>query len=71
MYGHQLYRIALSKRVEYFNKELQTGKCDSLEALTADLFIDIEDLKKELNKRGYFFVPDLNRFVQLEMGQAG
>lgn len=70
MYGHQFYRISLSKRIEYLNKELQSGKYESLE-LAADVFINIEDLKEDLRKGGYYFVPDMNQFVQIEVGQAG
>ncbi|ELK43367.1 hypothetical protein D478_03619 [Brevibacillus agri BAB-2500] len=71
MYGHQFYLASLSERVEYLNNELKKRKYDSLEVLAEDIFIDIEDLKEELKKGGYFYVPDLNRFVQIEMGQAG
>ncbi|MBE5395170.1 MULTISPECIES: hypothetical protein [Brevibacillus] len=71
MYGHQFYLASLSERVEYLNNELKTGQYDSLEALAEDIFIDIEDLKEELRKAGCFYVPDLNRFVQIEMGKAG
>jgi hypothetical protein len=71
MYGHQFYLASLSKRVEYLNNELKPGQYESLEALAEDKLIDIEDLKEELKKGGYFYVPDLNRFVQIEMGQAG
>lgn len=71
MYGHQFYRISLSKRIEYLNKELQSGKYESLEALATDVFINIEDLKEDLRKGGYYFIPDMNQFVQIEVGQAG
>lgn len=67
MYGHQFYRYPISKRVEYLNAELLTGRFKSLEALAAD----IEDLKEELRKGGYFFVQELNQFVRIEMGHAG
>lgn len=71
MYGHQFYRISLSKRIEYLNKELQSGKYESIEVLAAALFIDIEDLKEEFRKEGYFFVQDLNQFVRIQMGKTG
>lgn len=71
MYGHQFYQYPINKRVEFLNTELQKGQYNSLEELAADVFIDIEDLKEELRKDGYFFVPDLNQFIRFEMGQAG
>ncbi|MFI8715380.1 hypothetical protein [Brevibacillus brevis] len=71
MYGHQFYRISLSKRIEYLNKELHSGKYGSLEALAAEVFLNIDDLKEDLRKDGYYFVPDMNQFVQIEVGQAG
>ncbi|WP_248928932.1 DUF4250 family protein [Paenibacillus hamazuiensis] len=71
MYGHQFYQYPIKKRVEFLNAELRTGRYNSLNELAADIFIDIEDLKEELRKDGYFFVPDLNQFVRLEVGQAG
>ncbi|MEB3103975.1 DUF4250 family protein [Ferviditalea candida] len=71
MYGHQIYQYPIKKRVEFLNSELRKGQHNSLEELAADIFIDIEDLKEELRKDGYFFVPDLNQFVRIEMGQAG
>ncbi|NOU53749.1 hypothetical protein HN020_02890 [Brevibacillus borstelensis] len=71
MYGHQFYLYPINKRVEFLNTELQKGQYNSLEQLTVDIFIDIEDLKEELRKGGYFFVPDLNQFVRIEMGKVG
>ncbi|WP_027093248.1 hypothetical protein [Cohnella thermotolerans] len=71
MYGHQFYQYPIKCRVKYLNDELQTGRYESLEALAAEIFIDPEDMKEELRKGGYYFVPDLNRFVQIEVGRAG
>lgn len=71
MYGHQFYLYPINKRVEFLNAELRKGQYNSLEELAADVFIDIEELKEELRKDGYFFVPELNQFVRIEMGQAG
>ncbi|MGG0937012.1 hypothetical protein ABHN11_12990 [Brevibacillus centrosporus] len=71
MYGHQFFQFPILKRVEYLNEELLTGRFESLEELAEDIFVDIEDLKVELRKGGYFFVPDMNQFVRIEMGQAG
>lgn len=71
MYGHQFFRFSFSKRVEFLNEALLTGRFESLEALAEDIFVDIGDLKEELRNGGYFFIPELNQFVQIEMGQAG
>ncbi|MCM3623683.1 hypothetical protein M4D70_15725 [Brevibacillus borstelensis] len=71
MYGHQFFRASLSERVKYLNNELKIGQFGLLEELAAAKFIDIEDLKEELREGGYFYVPDMKRFVQIEMGQAG
>ncbi|MFS0871094.1 MULTISPECIES: hypothetical protein [Paenibacillus] len=71
MYGHQFYQFPNSIRVEYLNKELQSGRYDTLEELAAEIFIDIEDLKEELRVGGYYFVHELNRFVKIEVEQVG
>ncbi|CAM5779399.1 DUF4250 family protein [Brevibacillus borstelensis] len=71
MYGHQFYQYPIKKRIEFLNGELRTGQYNSLEELAADVFIEIEDLKEELRKDGYFFVPELKQFVRIEVGQAG
>lgn len=71
MYGHQFYQISISKRVEHINSELLLGRFDSLEALAADIFIDIEVMKEELRKGGYFFVQDMNKFMRIEVEQVG
>lgn len=71
MYGHQFYQNPSKKRVEFLNAELRNGQYNSLKELAADIFIDIEDLKEELRKDGFFFVPEINQFVRFEMGQAG
>ncbi|MBE5393699.1 hypothetical protein P4U99_22825 [Brevibacillus agri] len=71
MYGHQFYQYPIKKRVDFLNAGLGKGQYNSLEKLAADIFIDIEDLKEELRKGGYFFVPDLNQFVRIEMGKVG
>lgn len=71
MYGHQFYQYSIQSRAEYLNDMLQSGRYGSLEALAAEIFIDSEDMKEELRKGGYYYVPDLNRFVQIEVGRAG
>ncbi len=71
MYGHQFYQYSIQSRAEYLNDMLQTDRYESLEALAAEIFIDFEEMKEELRKGGYYYVPDLNRFVQIEMGQVG
>lgn len=71
MYGHQFYRFSISNRVDYLNKELQLGRYNTLEALAAEIFIDIEDLKEELRVGGYYFVQELNRFVRIEVKHVG
>lgn len=71
MYGHQFYKYPIIKRVEFLNSELIIGRFESLEALTEDIFVDIEELKEELRRGGYFFVPELNQFLRIEKGRAG
>lgn len=71
MYGHQFFRHSIKCRAKYLNNELQSGRIESFEALAAEIFVDPEDMKEELRKGGYYYVPDLNRFVQIEMGRAG
>lgn len=71
MYGHQFFQFSISKRVEYLNEQLLTGRFESLEELAEDIFVDIEDLKEELRRGEYFFVQELNQFIKIEMGQAG
>ena len=62
MYGHQFYRFPVERRVHFINTQLQGG-FDSLEELADDMFLDVNDIKSELNQHGYIFVPDINQFV--------
>lgn len=71
MYGHQFYQFSISKRVEYINSELQSGRFETLEALAADIFVDIGDLKEEFRRVGYLYVQDLNMFKRIEIEKAG
>ncbi|MEI0738850.1 hypothetical protein VQ056_23135 [Paenibacillus sp. JTLBN-2024] len=70
MYGHQFYQFTITKRVEYLNAQLLSGQFESLEDVAADIFIPIEDMMEELQREGYFFIPELNQFVKVEMGKA-
>lgn len=71
VYGHQFYPSSISNRVYYLNKELHSGRYETLEDLAADIFIDIEDLREELRVGGYYFVQELNQFVRIEVDQVG
>ncbi|MGG1654400.1 hypothetical protein ACIFOE_22435 [Paenibacillus sp. NRS-1783] len=70
MYGHQFYQFSNSKRIKYLNDRLLSGQFKTLEDVAADIFISIEDMKEELRRKGYFFVPELNQFVKIEIGKA-
>ncbi|WP_019123928.1 DUF4250 family protein [Brevibacillus massiliensis] len=63
MYGHQFYRFPVDRRVQFINTQLQQGGFDSLEELADDMFLDVDDIKRELNQHGYIFVPEINQFV--------
>ncbi|WP_126424845.1 DUF4250 family protein [Brevibacillus marinus] len=63
MYGHQFYRFPVEKRVKFINTELKQGRFNTLEELADNMFLDAEEMKNELKKYGYFFVPEVNQFV--------
>lgn len=60
MYGHQFYRVPTEEQVQFLNNKLENS---TLEELLSDVFLDIEDVKEELGRGGYYFVPGLNQFV--------
>ncbi|WP_028560615.1 hypothetical protein [Paenibacillus pinihumi] len=70
MYGYQFYQFLTSKRIKYLNDQLLLGRFESLVDIAADIFILNEDMKEELRSEGYFFVPELNQFVKVEIGKA-
>jgi predicted AlkP superfamily pyrophosphatase or phosphodiesterase len=63
VYGHQFYRFPVDRRVQFINTQLQQGGFDSLEELADYMFLDVDDIKRELNQHGYIFVPGINQFV--------
>lgn len=67
MYGHQFYMASVAKKVEYLNRQL---KEKSLEEIADSHFLDMEDIKTELSRDGFYFVPDLNQFVQCDKGNV-
>jgi hypothetical protein len=64
MYGHQFYRFPVERRVQFINTELNNGHYQSLEELADDIFLDVQDMKRELKLHGYIFVPEINQFVK-------
>jgi hypothetical protein len=43
---------------------LKNGHYQSLEELADDIFLDAQDMKRELKLHGYIFVPEINQFVK-------
>jgi len=64
MYGHQFYRFPVESRVQFLNTALKNGHYQSLEELADDIFLDVQDMKRELKLHGYIFVPEMNQFVK-------
>jgi len=64
MYGHQFYGFPVERRVEFINAELNNGHYQSLEELADDIFLDVQDMKRELKLHGYIFVPEINQLVK-------
>jgi hypothetical protein len=67
VYGHQFYRASVEEKVKFLNDSIK--KYHSLEGLLDDNFLDKEDVKAELARSGYYFVPELNRFVYCDNEQ--
>jgi len=63
MYGHQFYRFPIESRVQFLNTALKNGHYQSLEELADDIFLVVQDMKRELKLHGYIFVPEINQFV--------
>ena len=64
MYGHQFYRFPIESRVQFLNTALKNGHYQSLEELADDIFLVVQDMKRELKLHGYIFVPEINQFVK-------
>jgi len=64
MYGHQFYRFPVERRIQFLNTALKSSHYQSLEELADDIFLDVQDMKRELKLHGYIFVPEINQFVK-------
>ncbi|GAY78714.1 hypothetical protein NBRC111894_4268 [Sporolactobacillus inulinus] len=63
MYGHQFYHASIHEKVKFLNQQLADKK--SFNAICEENFLDPEDVKTEMRRKGYYYFRELNWFVHI------